>query len=240
MAVNRQLGVNSAIILKYGTADQATVKGINRLTLPALTRSKITSEEFGVDFNVHDAGGGEHGDLSYGGNMVAGDTKGQDQLKSYLINNTKFTDARVYIDTVLEHFLAPDTAADSETGFQVLSHVPGEVGKNGTYPFTGSFAINGKYAVFTVHKTDVATPTLAFVAAVTPGTTSATITDSASGFVDAGFAAGQSLIIEGSTSNDGMYTILSVIAGTITLVVADALSAEPSPGVACSLHGGTM
>jgi hypothetical protein len=216
MGVNRQLGVNAAIVLKYGDAAQGTIKGLNQLTLPSLMRSKIKSEEFGVDFAVNDAGGGEHGDLSYAGNMVFGDTKGQDQLRAYLIANTKFTDCRVYVDTAAGHFMAPDTAKDEKAGFQVLGHVPGQVGKNGTFPISGSWCVCGLYAYFTIHKQDVATPTMDFVASAGGGA-GGTITDSASGFVTAGFKAGQSLIIEGSTSNDGVYTIKTVAAGTITL-----------------------
>ena len=241
MAVNRQLGVNAAIVLKYGTADQATIKGLNQLTLPALTRTKVKSEEFGVDFAVNDVGGGEHGDISYAGNMVLGDTKGQDQLKAYLIANTKFTDARIYIDTVAGHFLAADTAKDTQAGFQVIAHTPGQASKSGTFPFSGSWSVNGLYAYFTVHRTDVASPKLAFVASATPETVGATITDADSGFVNDGFVAGQTLIIEGSTSNDGVYLIKTVAAGTITLDIAGSKSqlvAEASPGVACKLHAG--
>ena len=236
MAVNRKLGVNAAIILKYGGEDQATIKGLNSLTLPALTRSKIKSEEFGVDFAVNDVGGGEHGDISYSGNMVFGDTKGQDQLKQYLKDNTKFTDARVYIDTVTGDFLAPDTAQDSEAGFQVISHTPGAANKNGTFPFSGSWSVNGLYAIFTVHKTDITTPTMGFVEA---GAGNATITDSASGFVTAGFVAGQTLMIDGSTSNDGCYTIKTVEEGTITLADGQDLTTEAALA-ATTLHGGIL
>jgi hypothetical protein len=234
--VNRKLGVNAAIILKFGDQNQATVKGINQLTLPALTRSKIKTEEFGVDFAVNDAGGGEHGDIAYSGNMVFGDTKGQDQLRTYLKNNTKFTDARVYIDTVTGDFLAADTVNDPEAGFQVLSHTPGGVNKNGTYSFSGSWCVNGLYVIAGIHKTDVATPTMAFVAA---GGGNATITDSASGFVTAGFVAGQTLFVDGSTSNDGIYTIKTVAAGTLTLDDGQSLSSEAALATT-SLHAGTL
>jgi hypothetical protein len=53
-----------------------------------------------------------------------------------------------------------------------------------------------------------------------------TITDTNSGFVTAGFAAGMTINVSGSTSNDGTYTIDSVAAGTITLVDAEELTAE--------------
>lgn len=249
MSVNRQLGVNAAIYLKYGGADQGIIKGLNQLTLPALTRSKVKSEEFGVDFAVNDVGGGEHGDISYGGNWVLGDLKGQTQLKTYLLNNTKFgkpataDDCRVYVDTVAGHFLAADTAKDTQASFQVIAHTPGQATKNGTFPFSGSWAVNGLYAFFEIHRTDVASPKLAFVASATPTTVGATITDSDSGFVTDGFEAGMTLIIEGSTSNDGCYLILSVVAGTITLDIAGSVSqltSEASPGVACKLHAGRL
>ena len=243
MAVNRKLGVNAAIVLKYGGANQATIKGLNKLTLPSLVRSKIKSEEFGIDFAVNDVGGGEHGDISYAGNMVFGDTKGQDQLKAYLKANTKFTDARIYIDKVAGDFLAPDLAQDTAAGFQVIDHTPGEVQKNSTYPIAGKWAVCGLYAIFTVHRPDVVSNKIAFVASGTPLTVGATITDSTSQFVVNGFIAGMTLIIEGSTTNDGVYLIKTVAAGTITLDILGAVSqltSEASPGAACVLHGGLL
>lgn len=53
-----------------------------------------------------------------------------------------------------------------------------------------------------------------------------TITDSGSGFLVAGFQPGDQIIISGSSSNDGNYTISSVTAGTITLFDADDLVTE--------------
>lgn len=246
MTVNRQLGVNAAIVLKYGTADQSTIKGLNSLTLPALSRSKIKSEEFGVDFAVNDVGGGEHGDIQYSGNMVLGDTKGQDQLKAYLFANTKFTDARIYIDTVAGNFMAADIASDENAGWQVINHTPGAANKAGTFPFSGAWAVNGLYAYFTVHDACVAgTPTTwAFVVSATPTTVGGTITDSESGWVTGGFVAGQTLIIEGSTSNDGMYLIKTVAAGTITLEVAGTnngqLTSEAGVAVTTKAHAGVF
>lgn len=65
--------------------------------------------------------------------------------------------------------------------------------------------------------------TIAFVAS-----TPATITDSASAFVTEEFAAGQTLTVTGTTSNNGTYTIASVVVGAITLVSGDTLTAEAS------------
>src|SRR3990172_2999908 len=45
-----------------------------------------------------------------------------------------------------------------------------------------------------------------------------TITDSSSGFLVAGFQAGDQITVSGSASNDGTYVVASVTAGTITLL----------------------
>ena len=53
-----------------------------------------------------------------------------------------------------------------------------------------------------------------------------TITDSASGFLVAGFQAGDQITVSGSASNDGTYVIASVVAGTITLLDRNDLATE--------------
>lgn len=58
------------------------------------------------------------------------------------------------------------------------------------------------------------------------GATGDTITDSGSGLLNAGFVAGDIIQVSGSTSNDGYYTIKTVVAGTITVSDADDLANE--------------
>lgn len=53
-----------------------------------------------------------------------------------------------------------------------------------------------------------------------------TITDSGSGFVDAGFTDGIDIHVEGSKDNDGFYYVDTVTAGTLTLDSDDELIAE--------------
>lgn len=232
MTVSYQLAVDAAIVLKYGDADQSVVSGLNQLGLPELMRESVKISQFRTDFAVEFTGEGSHGRITYGGDMVLGDTNGQDQLKQYIKDNTKFTDCRVYLN--LEDFVAPDLANDANAAFQVSKHSPGEANKNGTFPFSGEMLLNGLYCYFVAHIEDDATPTMAFVDG-----TPATITDSGSGFVTAGFLAGQTLIVEGSTSNDGQYLIDTVVAGTITLATGETLTAEAAiDGTA--LHGGKL
>jgi hypothetical protein len=68
---------------------------------------------------------------------------------------------------------------------------------------------------------DKTAATIAF-AAGTPGT----ITDSANGFITAGFKAGNLIKVNGSTSNDGYYTVAGVTAGTLTLAMGETLVDE--------------
>lgn len=67
--------------------------------------------------------------------------------------------------------------------------------------------------------------TISFVAG-TPGSVAPTILDSASGFLVAGFAAGDTLNVTGSMGNSRQYTIGTVTAGVITLVMTDILVTE--------------
>lgn len=53
-----------------------------------------------------------------------------------------------------------------------------------------------------------------------------TITDSANGFLVAGFQPGDQITVSGSASNDGTYTVATVTAGTITLLVRNDLATE--------------
>lgn len=70
-----------------------------------------------------------------------------------------------------------------------------------------------------------AVSTIAFVAGV-PGTSLPTITDSANGFVTAGFAAGDTLSVTGSSGNSSNFTVSAVAAGVLTLSINDTLVSE--------------
>jgi len=76
--------------------------------------------------------------------------------------------------------------------------------------------------LFEIDTISVSETTIAFV-----NSDPDTITDSGSGFLTAGFEAGQIIVITTTSgTNDGTYTIASVAAGTITLIAADSLTTE--------------
>lgn len=58
-----------------------------------------------------------------------------------------------------------------------------------------------------------------------------TITDSGNRFVAAGFLSGDEILVSGSDTNNGSYTIDTVVAGTITLVATDTLVADAAGDV---------
>lgn len=227
--ISYELGADMALVLKVGTADQAVVKGLNSMGLPGLERSVIEVEEFRNDFARQFAGGGKFGTLTFGGNLVLGDTKGQDQLKSYLNLKTKFVDGRAYLN--LNDFMAPDIANDSISAWQVSKYSPGSADKNGVIPLDGEILMNGMVAIFTAHMTAT---TIAFV-----DSNPDTLTDTANGFLTAGFEAGQTLIVEDDGTNEGQYLIDTVDAGTITLRATDSLTAVVA-GSNVTLHGGKL
>lgn len=236
MTVSYEMAADMALVLQYGDSDQSIVAGLNKMSIPGFERSIIEVQEFRNAFSRQFTGGGKMGSITYGGSYVLGDTNGQDQLKTYYKNNTKFTDARLYINNTSSSYLesdfvAPDTATDSSSAWQVAKHQPGEADINGVIPFSGEIVLNGQPATFNVHMTAT---TIAIV-----DSDPDTITDSGSGFVTAGFVAGQTLIIEGSTADDGVYLIDTVAAGTITLTTAASVTGETA-GASITLHGGKL
>jgi hypothetical protein len=64
-----------------------------------------------------------------------------------------------------------------------------------------------------------------------------TITDSNNGFVTAGFTAGDIIRVSGSRLNDGLYTVATVVAGTITLVGGNTLFTDAA-SVTVTVEGG--
>lgn len=112
------------------------------------------------------------------------------------------------------------------------------LGDTNTYKWSGGVAKLASSTAVTATKQGVlsAKITIAFVAG-TPGTVAATITDSASQFLVAGFAAGDILHVTGSTANNRNFTIGSVTAGVITLIMTDVLTSEVA-GPAITIHNG--
>ncbi len=212
------------------------IKGLNALKIPGIVRDSLKVEEFGrdFDFEVPTSASWDKGSLS--GNYVRGDTTGQKVLRTKLFDNTGITDLRLYENA--NDFWAPDLANDTNSQFYVMSNPGPEITKSGLIPFTAEILVQGLLALFEAHTSGAGT-NYAFVAGTSPAIS--TITDSASAFITDGFEVGQTLIIEGSTSNDTVTNQLITIveAGTLTLTTTEVLTTED--GIAdMVLHGGAL
>ena len=97
-------------------------------------------------------------------------------------------------------------------------------GDANVYSWTGGVAEIATTTATTVSlKGYTSGSTIAFVEG---GASNDTITDSANSFVTAGFQAGDTIEVSGTSNNDGSYTILTVTAGVITLYPDDDLTNE--------------
>ena len=123
-------------------------------------------------------------------------------------------------------FVGRQLYAVSDTGglFRVTSGAGGAFAPNSAYNVADY--IDGSQALLQAVN-NVTTVDVLYTTPLTFGDADPdTIIDPDNGFVDAGFVAGGRLLVSGTGSNDGEYTIAAVSPGTITLVAADALVAE--------------
>jgi hypothetical protein len=145
---------------------------------------------------------------------------------------------------------ATDIANDASSFIQVSGIDASPAGKNDTFAMSGTLLPGGRLAIYAGHCYDsddhigsieskyLMDPTdLTFVDGVASNDT---ITRASGSFVDAGFVAGQTLLIIGSTSNDAVATTIKTVeALTLTLNSVGELTDEA--GVAgTELHGGSL
>ena len=234
MAVNYLLAADAAIVLDYKGANQAVVKGINKLSLPGITKEVQTVDEFRNAWARQFTTSGKYNDLTFGGQFVLGDTNGQDALRSACILGTKLvgTDMLCFLNN--NDFYTTDLGNDPDSGMQIAEMNPSEADKAGIFTFSGRIVPNGNLAYYTAHLIEDASPQLAFT---TSG--SVKITDSGNRFVTSGFIEGMTLLIVGSTSNDGVAALITnVTAGELTLDVTVGTASAEAGAANMELHGG--
>lgn len=112
-------------------------------------------------------------------------------------------------------------------------------GSTNTYKWSGGISKVWKSTATTLTKQGVLTSkvTIAFVAGNFATQVAATITDADSNFINAGFASGDTLYVTGSINNSRNFTIASVAAGVLTLVMSDVLTSEAA-GPSITVHNG--
>ena len=234
---------NMAIILQYGGVNQGEVAGLDNIGLPGVSRAIVEVKVFREYISRQFTTGGKMGNITFSGTYTEQDTNGYDQLFTYFTANTKFTDTRVYLN--YEDFITVDIANDTDAAFQVAELNKDAADSNQVIRHNGIIVLNGLFAVFFGH-TEVMSSTVltpvngADLHFVKGSGTVDTITDDNSSFLTDGFVDGQSLLIEGSTSNDAVLTTITTAeAGTLILASEGSLTTED--GVAETiLHGGKL
>lgn len=137
-----KMGANAKVMI--GTA---TVKGLNKITIPGIARATVKVEEFGqdVDFELTTSASWEKGTIE--GNYVPGDATGQQELRDALLANTGIADIKLYEDAT--NYWAPDTTADANSKIFVTQVSGLEVNKSGVIPFKAEFIVQGAFKRFT-------------------------------------------------------------------------------------------
>jgi hypothetical protein len=231
MTVQYQQALDAALILKYGDASQGIVAGLNKVKPYGFTRSVITVEEFRNEMGRKLAGSGDLGMITLGGNWITWDTLGQDTLRDYALNNTKFTDARVYLNNT--DFFMPDIASDATAGFQVTKFDPGEATMNDVFSLSVELLLNGQPSTFTIHETS----TTMVIAGEVGGDT---LTDANATFITDGVLAGDTVILEGVTATEDelrQVIIASLSETVLTFTSLDVLT-DQATGSSFTIHAG--
>lgn len=99
-------------------------------------------------------------------------------------------------------------------------------GDDNIYDWAGGITEVASVTSNTITKKWIVTGTTYSFTARADSETNAYITDSGSGFVTAGFTAGDYVVVSGSTSNDGTYLVSGVTASTLTLALIENLTTE--------------
>lgn len=233
--VNFVVAQNSGLVLHAAKSTQLIAKGIQGLGLMlGFTMDTITVVEMGRRIALVIPSGGSYEPTVVNSNFVPGDPS-QTELQQAALNSTLINDARQYIKMGCS-FSAPDLISDPASGFYVGSYTdPSVDSPSGLYTNSISLMAAGPFCLFVAHKTGT---DLSYVAATR------TLSSASSDFVDLGFEAGDTAILDYMTvSTDPKFLqIESVTASTIvfTDAVGDIADLTDFSGIATTaLHAAT-
>lgn len=231
MAGNYVVGQTSKVVIFAGTANEAIIKGLNSMAPPMGWEAQFTTiSEFGVPVDVSVASGLSYASVSCSGNFTVKDPT-QALIRSWSLNATQIQHLRFYMDTC--HFVALDLINNPDGYYQIGSVAAPSGEKSGVYSFSFDVSPAGPSTLFENH---IAGTTLAFTAGATP-----TVTDSGSGFVDAGFKVGQVAVVDRLGAADPLYLEISIVtAGSMTFAAkGDAALVTTTAGEATTtIHSG--
>lgn len=208
----------SQLILHAAKADEASVRGLNSMTLPlGWSATTQTVSEFGVPIDVQYTSGLTYEPITCAGNFTTKDPT-QAELRKASLNSTHITDMRFYLDNCA--FAALDLISNAGGFYQIGSVGSPNAEKSGVYASSFEIAPAGQSTLFENTRGGI---TLSFAADTGTG---ATCTDSTSDFVNQGFKAGQIAYIDYMDGLDPLIVeIESVAAGQLTF--AQGVGDEP-------------
>lgn len=225
----------SALTVRTGKSNQLSVKGLQGLTLPlGFTQQTSEASVIGTRIATKYATGASYEDINSNYYFAPGDSS-QTYLMDCSRNATQIQDMWFWIDAT--DFVALDLISDPGGYVMVGTFSSPTATKNEIYSGSISLIIGGSHILFNKH---IGGTTLSFTAG--GAGVSAQVTDSGNGFVTAGFAVGDTVIITYLDGNDPYYAkVKTVAAGTMTFedAIGNEATIPTASGVAATkIHGG--
>lgn len=203
---------NAKWVLHAAKTNEVIVPSLQGIMLPlGFTVNEVTAIELQQPIDRTFGSGAAYTPITFDANFSKKDPT-RNELLTAAVNQTKITDSRFFADNC--DFAALDLINDPSGSYRIGTMTPPSGAKSEIMTHTISVLPAGTSLFFDCHRSGSTLATTASGAQGTP----ATITDSGSGFVTAGFKAGMTLILDGIDGNDPMYVQAeTVVAGTITL-----------------------
>lgn len=229
---------DAKIVIYPASDDEATVRGLNRITLPlGFDMQTTTIQEFGRTIDLQVPSGATYPPLSCSGYMTIGDPT-QVLLRQWAVNSTQIQDIRFYCND--DDFAALDLVNDADACYMVGSFTAPSAGKSEAFSFNVDFFSVGTSILFDKHHHEASdTVTGAELTFTADSGSGAKIVADTVDFAAAGFEAGMTIIIDNATTaaNNGYFKILSV--STVTITLTDDYDLTSEDGVAATnVHGG--
>lgn len=198
------------LTIRTFSANQATVKGLQGMTLPlGFTQTTQEASVIGTRIATKYATGASYEDMETTAYFAPGDPT-QEYLSAAGRNGTQIQDMVFWADAT--DFAALDLISDPGGYVMVGTFGSPKAQKNELFSNSVTIAIGGSHVLYNKH---IYGTTLSFTAG--GAGVSAQVTDSASGFVTAGFAVGNTVILAHVNNLGPLYAkIKTMTAGTMT------------------------
>lgn len=202
---------NSRLTVNSGKSTALSIKGLQSLTIPlGFQTQSAEASVIGTRIATKYATSASYEDISTTAYFAPGDPS-QLYMSSAARAGTQIQDMWFWLDSA--DFAALDLITDPGGYVMVGTFGSPKASKSDLYSFDVSIMIGGSHIFFDRHITGTNIDTVAGGAGV-----SAQVTDANSGFVDAGFTVGDTIILTNVNGLDPIYAkVKTVAAGILTL-----------------------